>query len=134
MCPYTHGIRQKESNINLKCVRRVLIRNVPHLWFASGFVLDFWIVLSNVPRFFPTRRNSAKHTAFSGRKCHNPWKSTVIQGFWCFTRRRTFRNSVKVQRTQRDKRGTRYTTLISAAATRLLHYFLRTPIPYLTFH
>ena len=40
-----------------------------------------------------------------------------------FTRRRTFRDSVKVRRTLRDKRGTRYATLISAAMAHLLHSF-----------
>ena len=56
----------------------------------------------------------AKRAAFSREKQRNPWSFTR----WC-----TFKYSIKVWHTQKDKRGTRYAALISAAAVRLLHYF-----------
>ena len=93
------------------------------LWFASGFVRDLRIVLPNVPTIFPNALEFAE-------TCRNPWKSTAIQGQWCFTRRRTFRNSVKVRCTQRDKRGARYTALISAAAAHLIALFFTYTVPH----
>ena len=74
------------------------------LWFASGFVREAYC-----GTFCQMCRDSAKHTMFS----------------LCCTRRCTFRDSVKVRRTQRDKHGARYAALISATAGRLLHSFWR---------
>ena len=109
---YIYGIRQKERNTNKKFVRIFLIRTrhtfmVCH-WICAGSVSRRF--LPNAPRFLPTHRN------FHG-------KNAATLGLQCFTRRHTFRNSVKVQHTQRDKRGSRYAALISAAAAHLLHYF-----------
>ena len=112
------AIRYVKKNATLiKNLCHFLIRNVPHfmvcLWICAGSVL---------PRFLPNAPIFAKRTAI--------WRNALhFHGLWRFTRRCTFRNSVKVRHTQRDKRGTRYTALISVAAARLLPSFRRIPYP-----
>ena len=80
--------------------------------------------LPNAPRFLPKHRDSAKRATFSREKRRNPWESATIK----FTRRHTFRDSVKVRCTQRDKHGARYAALISAAVAHLLPFLLRVQI------
>ena len=68
-----YGIRQKEHNINKKFVRRFLIRNVPHFYGLSLDLCRKRIATLFVKReFFCQRCNSAKRTALSWEKCHNP--------------------------------------------------------------
>ena len=88
------------------------------LWFASGFMRQaqntvLQRFLPNMPQFGKTRH------IFTGKapQCKDC-------GLRCFTRRRTFRNSVTVRRTRRDKCGARYATLISTAVACLLHTVL----------
>ena len=80
------------------------------LWFASEFVREAYCDAFNkratiFVEHATIRRNEPQSL--------NPDKH--------FTRRHSFRNSVKVRRTQRDKRSAWYTALISATAACLLH-------------
>ena len=77
--------------------------------FAKHAAIFANAIFANAPQL-------AKRTHFHG-------KSDAILGLRHFTRQRTFRNSVKVRRTQRDKRGARYAALISVAVARFLHSF-----------
>ena len=81
-----------------------------------------WLRLPHV-----LRCDLVKRVAFSQ-------ESPAILGLLHFTRRHIFRDNVKVRYTQRDKRGTRYTALISAATEHLLHSFWRIPYIILCIH
>ena len=103
----------KKNLIKIDCAV-FLIRNVPHIY---GLPLD--LCGKRIAALF------AKRTAiFANRPCFHG-KSAAIQGQGLrrFTRRRTFRDSVRVQHTQRDKRSARYAMLISATLACLLHSF-----------
>ena len=81
------------------------------LWICAGSVLQ---------RFLPTRSNSAKRATFSRGKRHNPWKSS--RNPWTAALYKTV-HLQELRRTQRDKYGTRYAVLISAAAACLLYVY-----------
>ena len=89
------------------------------LRFTSGFVREVYC-----DTFCQTCCNFCQNATFQRNAPHFHGK---IQGLRRFTRRRTFKNSVKVWHTQRNKRRVLYATLISAAATRLLHSFWHIP-------
>ena len=99
------GIRQKECNTNKKCVPLFDKKCTALLWFASGFVWEAYF-----GTFCRTRRDFCQRVAYSQEKRCNPWKS------------------VKVRRTQTDKRGARYTTLISG---RICWILFDVRIPYI---
>ena len=110
---FIHGIRQKERNTNKKFVRHFLIRNVPHFY---GLPLD--LCGNRIAALFAKRAAIFANALQFGETC------CVFTGKADgFTRWRTFRNSVKVRHTQRDKRSAWYAALISAAAACLLHSF-----------
>ena len=79
-----HTVYVKKNTTLIKiCVPLFDKKRVALLWFASEFVRGAYC------------GTFCQRAAFSREKCRNAR----------FTRRRTFRNSVKVWRTQRDKRA-----------------------------
>ena len=127
--------------------RGVLISGYPYFRVSlfQGYPHFRGINISRMPIRYTRqkKRNANKNSHFNGfpldlcRKCiaalfrdfcqraiifanalHFHGKSTAIQGLRHFTRRHTFRDSVKVRHTQRDKHVARYAALISAAAAR----------------
>ena len=105
ICPRTHVctctctiyLKKNATLIKFGCATFQKKTRAALLWFASGFVWEAYC------------------TACS-------WEKRHILGLRRFTRRRTYRDSVKVLRTQRDKHGAQYAALISAAPARLLHF------------
>ena len=85
------------------------------LWSASGFARE--VYCGTFAKRAAVRRNAERFSR----------ESAAILALQRFTKRRTFRHSVKVWHTQRDKRDARYAPLISAAAARLLRSFWRIP-------
>ena len=127
-------------------MRHFLVRNVLHfyglpLWVCAGVYRSAFAkhatIFANTPQSGEMRHvftgkapqslekhpNPWKSTTILGKapqsleKCHNPWKSTVILGkvpqSLVLYKMAHFE---ELRRTQRDKRGARYTVLISAAA------------------
>ena len=101
-------VKKNATLMKNDCAHRVLIRNGPHVYGLPLGLCGKLIAVLFV-----------KYAKIFANAPHFHRKSAAIQGLWRFTRRRSFRDSVKVRRTQRDKRGAWYALLISAAVARL---------------
>ena len=115
---------KKDATICKICVPLYVFdkKSVALLCFASGFVGQargtvLRHLLPNAPQFLPNAPQFGETRRIFTRK------APQSKDLRCFTRWRTFRNSVKVRCTQRDKHCARYATLITAALARLLYLF-----------
>ena len=110
---YTVYIK-KNATLIKNFVHHFLIRNALHFY---GLPLD--LCGKRIAALFSKHAAIFAHALQFGETC------CIFTGKapQSFTRRRTFRDNVKVRHTQRDKRSARYATLISAAAACLLHSF-----------